>query len=73
MKDRAYVINLDKCDDIGIHVVVCFVKNDLVNFIVFGVDHIPEEIKKFTSNKNIKANIFRIQAYDSIIDGYFCI
>ena len=24
-------------------------------------------------NKKIKANIFRIQAYDSIICGYFCI
>ena len=24
-------------------------------------------------NKNIKTNIFRIQAYDSIMCGYFCI
>ena len=24
-------------------------------------------------NKNIKTNIFRIQAYDSIMRGYFCI
>ena len=39
----------------------------------FGVEHIPKEIKKFIGNKDIKANIFRLQAYDSIMCGYFCI
>ena len=38
-----------------------------------GVEHIPKEIKSFISNKNIKTNIFRIQEYDSIMCGYFCI
>ena len=38
----------------------------------FGVEHIPKEIKKITGNKNIKTNIFRIQAYDSVMCGYFC-
>ena len=33
----------------------------------------PKEIKKFVGNKNIKTNIFRIQAYDSITCRYFCI
>ena len=32
-----------------------------------------QEIKAFIGNKNMKTNIFRIQAYDSIICGYFCI
>ena len=27
---------------------------------------------KIYQNKNIKTNIFRIQAYDSIMCGYFC-
>ena len=27
----------------------------------------------FIGNKNIKANIFRVQANDSIMCGYFCI
>ena len=35
--------------------------------------HIPEEINKFIGNNDIKSNIFRIQAYDSIMCGYFCI
>ena len=30
-------------------------------------------MKTFTGNKNIKTNIFRIQAYDLIMCGYFCI
>ena len=29
--------------------------------------------KTFINNKNIKTNIFRIQTYDSIMCGYFCI
>ena len=50
------------------------VQNDNVTYIdSFGVEHIPKEIKTFTDNKNIETNIFRIQAYDSIICGYFCI
>ena len=38
----------------------------------FRVEHIPKEIKKFISNKNI-TNIYRIQANDSIMSGYFSI
>ena len=39
----------------------------------FGVEHIPKEIIKFTGRNNVIANIFRIQTYDSIMCGYFCI
>ena len=42
-------------------------------FDSFGVEHIPKEIRKFIRNKNIITNIYRIQAYDSIMCGYFCI
>ena len=47
--------------------------NDVTYFHSFGVEHIPKEIKGFIDNKNIKTNIFRIQAYDSIKCGYICI
>ena len=47
--------------------------NDVTYFDSFGVEHIPKEIRTFIGNKNIKTNIFRIQAYDSIMCGYFCI
>ena len=39
-------------------------------FDSFGVEHIPKEIRKF---KNIITNIYRIQAHDLIMCGYFCI
>ena len=45
----------------------------LLYFDSFGVEHIPKEIKGFVNNKNIKTNIFRIQAYDLIMCRYFCI
>ena len=45
----------------------------LLFFDSFGVEHIPKDIIKFIENRNIKTNIFRIQAYDSIMCGYFCI
>ena len=47
--------------------------NNVTYFDSFGVEHIPKEIKTFISNKNMKTNIFRIQAYDSIMCVYFCI
>ena len=47
--------------------------DDVTYFDSFGVEHIPKEIKAFIKNKNITTNIFRIQAYDSIMCGYFCI
>ena len=44
-----------------------------IGFHSFGVEHTPKETNKFIGNKKIKASIFRIQAYDSIMCGYFCI
>ena len=62
-KDEAYVINLDEYYDIGTHWVALYVKkNNVTYFDGFGVEHIPKEIKIFSKNKNIKTNIFRIQA-----------
>ena len=42
-------------------------------FDSFGVENIPKETKKFIGKKNIITNIYRMQAYDSIMCGYFCI
>ena len=55
--------------------------NNVIYFDSFGVEHIPKEIKAFinrssssaSQNKNITTNIFRRQAYDSIMCGLFCI
>ena len=47
--------------------------NDVTYFDGFRVKHIPNETKKFIGRKNLIANSFRIQAYDSKMCGYFCI
>ena len=48
--------------------------NDVTYFDSFRVKHIPKEIKRFIGRSlSITTNIFRIQAYDSIMCRYFCI
>ena len=55
--------------------------NSVTYFDSFGVEHTLKEIKTFINgplssdlqNKPIKTNISRIQAYDSVMCGYFCI
>ena len=74
IKDGAYVINLDGYSDIGTHWIALYVNNTTVTYFdSFGVEHIAKEIKKIINNQNIITNIFRIQAYDSVMYGYFCI
>ena len=74
IKRGAYVINLDEYENISTHWIALFVKPKYaVYFDSFGVEHIPKEINKFIGKKEIKASIFRLQAYDSIMCSYFCI
>ena len=47
--------------------------NNVTYFDSFGIEHILKEIKTFINNKNVKTNIFRIRACDSVMFGYFCI
>ena len=63
IKDAGYVINLDEHKDTGTHWIALFcMRNKVIYFDSVGIEHIPEEIKEFVGNKNIKTNIFRIQA-----------
>ena len=74
-KDGAYVKNLDEYSDTGTHWVALYVhNNDVNNFDIFGIEHIPKEIRTFIDRSlSITTNVFRIQAYNSIMYGYFCI
>ena len=72
IKNGAYVLNLDEYADVGTHWIALHVKgNEAIYFDSFGVEHVPKEIKKFIGLKNIKTNIFRTQADNSIMCGYF--
>ena len=74
IKDGSYIINLDEYESIGSHWIALYVSdNNATYFDSFGVEHIPKEIKKFIGNKSIITNIYRIQAYDSIMCRYFYI
>ena len=46
---------------------------DATYFDSCRVEHVTIDIKKFIGNKNILVNVYRIQAYDSIMCEYFCI
>ena len=73
IKDGAYVINLDEYEDVGTHWIALFCNiSEIAYFDSFGVEHVPEEIKEFVRNKNIIVNIFRVQANNSVMCGYFC-
>ena len=83
--DRAYIIKLDKYESIGTHWIALYVNAENVTYSdSFGVEHsfwIRKEIdslefieiRKFIENKNIPTKIYKIQAYDSVMLGYFCI
>ena len=74
IKNEAYVINLNEYANVGTHWIALYVKNnEVIYFDSFGVEHVPKEIKRFIRHKNTKSNIFRIQADDSVMCGYFCI
>ena len=61
IKDGVYVMTLDEYADVGPHWIALFCnRNETLYFNSFGVEHVPEKIKKFVANKNIKANIFRV-------------
>ena len=61
IKDGTCITNLYEYSDIENHWVALYVQNnDVTYFGSFVVEHIPKEIRIFTSNKNIKTNIFRI-------------
>ena len=47
--------------------------NNVLYFGIFRVEHIPKEIRKFAGNKNITTNMYRTQANNLLMCGYFCI
>ena len=75
IKDGTYVIDLDQYANIGSDWIALYTKDNTITFFFgkFGIEHISKEIKKFINGSTIITNIFRIQVYDSVICGYFCI
>ena len=52
VKDGAYVIKLDEYADVGTHWITLLCnRSEIVYFDSFGVEHVPEEIKKLLGIK----------------------
>ena len=65
INDRTYVINLDEFKSIGTHWKALHVNRNYIIFShIFGVVHIPIEIKRFIEKKDLITMIYRIQAHD---------
>ena len=47
--------------------------DNVICFDSFRLEHISKEIKTFIGNRNIETNNFRVEAFDSVLGGYFCI
>ena len=74
IQNEACVINLDEYADVGTYWIAFYVKNnEVIYFDSFGGELVPKEIKRFIGHKSTKTNIFRIQADNSTMCGYFCI
>ena len=72
IKDWTYVINHHEYSDIGTYwIALHALNNKVTHFDSFGVDHIPIEIQIFIGKSIVVRNIFRMQAYDSVMRGCF--
>ena len=71
IKDGAYVIKLDEYGDIGTHWIPLFCnRSGIIYFDSFGANMFLKKLKNLLGN--IIANIFRVQANNSIMCGYVC-
>ena len=73
IKDGEYVINLEYSDIETHRIDLYALNNNVTYFDSFGVEHFPKEIIIFIDKSIVVTNIFRIQAYDSVMCRYFCI
>ena len=79
---EAYVINIGENNEFGTHWIALYcwrskvtrpqqLKNSVVSFDSFGVDHLPKGFMAFIRLQNIITNIFRVEAHDPIMWRYF--
>ena len=68
------MINLNVKQSKGTHWVSLFIDRHVsVYFDSFGIEYISQELLSKIRDKPITHNIFRMQDYDSIMCGFYCI
>ena len=71
IKEEEYIKNLDEYESIGTHWIALLVNpKNVACFDSFGVEYITKEIIKLIGNKDMITNIYKLQAYDSIMCEY---
>ena len=74
IKDRAYVINVDEYESIGAHWIACMWMVIMWHVLItLELNIFRKKLEKNIDNRNIGTSVFRVQAYDAIMCGYFCI
>ena len=74
VNNGANVINLDDKKSKGTNQIsIIIVRNTVVYFDSFEVEHIPQEVLKKTKHKSITHNIFRMQDNDFSMCEFYCI
>ena len=74
IKDGAYIVNLDEYESVRTHWIALYIDGDKVTYAnSFRGEYFPKETEKFIDHKNIITNIYKTQAYDSIIWRYIFI
>ena len=65
IKDGTYITNPDECESRESHQIALYVNAENVTYFDgFGVKHIPQNLENSLEIKNIKASIYKKQAYD---------
>ena len=73
-KDGAYVINLDEHESIETYWIALYLNGENVTYLDFlELNIFQEKLKKLIRDKDITTNIYRMQAYNSVMCRYFCI
>ena len=58
----------------GHHWISLYVDNETATYFdSCEIEHIPKEIRVFMGDQDIITSIYRIQSYESIMCGYYCI
>ena len=74
IKDGEHIKDLDEYKSIEGHSIALHINGDNSTYLdIFEVERIPNQIKEFIRNKNIKTNNYRIQANESIMCECLCI
>ena len=68
IKNGTYITSVGEYESIGTHWIALTINaKNITYFASFGVEHIPKQMRKIVRHKNIIKNIYRIQAFNSMM------